>query len=287
MNKAPAFQFYPADFLSDANVAMMDPATIGAYILLICYCWNEDGIPKDIKKLARLSRMNEQQFDEAWVYLSECFVPHADDTKLDHPRLQKEREKQEINRIKKSEAAGMRWGKQRISNAGADNKSSISNAGALQMECLSSPSSTSKKSPLESPQGDRAKKAFCLPKDWEPNQELLTWALDKYPTVETRQQTERFKNHFIANGKRMVDWDRAWQNWIARSLEFGKPITTAAEPKKNGLIQRIMSAKDVEINADGDPFWVSGKDLQYQQGKNVFLLDGREYFVDQLSIREE
>lgn len=91
--------------------------------------------------------------------------------------------------------------------------------------------------PPVSPQGGKTKKAFRLPEDWEPTPELLAWAKAKHPTVNTETQTELFKNHFLANGKTMVDWSRAWQNWIARSPQFGRPnpITSHAVPKKTPL----------------------------------------------------
>lgn len=79
-----------------------------------------------------------------------------------------------------------------------------------------------KRSPLCPPKGGTSR-ARRLPDDWEPSEELLTWALGKYPTVDTRQQTELFKNHFLANGKTMLTWDRAWMNWIARVKQFERP----------------------------------------------------------------
>lgn len=43
MNKPPAFQFYPDDFLG--GVADMTQAEVGAYILLLCQQWNRGSIP--------------------------------------------------------------------------------------------------------------------------------------------------------------------------------------------------------------------------------------------------
>ena len=39
--KAPAFQFYPKDFLADANVMAMNMEERGCHITLLCACWNE------------------------------------------------------------------------------------------------------------------------------------------------------------------------------------------------------------------------------------------------------
>lgn len=82
--------------------------------------------------------------------------------------------------------------------------------------------------PPVSPKGAKAKRAARLDENWEPNEALLTWALENHPTVDTRQQTFEFKNHFIANGKAYLDWGRTWQNWISRSKKFERPAYTGA-----------------------------------------------------------
>jgi len=49
INKPPAFQFYPKDFLMDDKVIVMNLEEIGAYIKLLCLCWNNNGLTKDQK----------------------------------------------------------------------------------------------------------------------------------------------------------------------------------------------------------------------------------------------
>jgi uncharacterized protein YdaU (DUF1376 family) len=63
--KRPAFQFYPADWLS--GTILLTPAQKGAYIDLLCYAWLEDdcGLPDDDRKLAVLSGLRNQ-----WISLS-------------------------------------------------------------------------------------------------------------------------------------------------------------------------------------------------------------------------
>lgn len=66
-DRAPAFQFYPADFLADPRVAAMPPAAIGAYVLLLCYAWNsaEQGtLPADEAHLSRLCRLHPDDWRE-------------------------------------------------------------------------------------------------------------------------------------------------------------------------------------------------------------------------------
>jgi len=92
MNRPPAFQLYTGDFLADGNVAVMNTTEIGAYCLLIFYCWQEDGLREE--DLAKYARQSPARFRKMWISrLSRCFVKR-EDGKLDHPRLTKERERQ-------------------------------------------------------------------------------------------------------------------------------------------------------------------------------------------------
>jgi hypothetical protein len=52
--KAPAFQFYAKDFLTDGHVAGMTLAERGAYITLLCLCWQERSLPTETARLARM-----------------------------------------------------------------------------------------------------------------------------------------------------------------------------------------------------------------------------------------
>jgi uncharacterized protein YdaU (DUF1376 family) len=92
--KAPAFQFYPADFLSDRNVVVMSMQERGVYITLICHAW-QSPLPSDIAHLARICGTPLAAFRKLWPSLAVCFRPHPDDPGvLIHPRLERERLKQ-------------------------------------------------------------------------------------------------------------------------------------------------------------------------------------------------
>jgi uncharacterized protein YdaU (DUF1376 family) len=95
-DKAPAFQFYPKDFLSDEDQAVMSCEQAGAYIRLICHAWNEGSIPDDAMKCARLAGSEPKRFQaHVWPSVRVCFMA-TEDGRLVHGRLEKEREKQQI-----------------------------------------------------------------------------------------------------------------------------------------------------------------------------------------------
>lgn len=92
--KSPAFQFYPADWLSDAEVSVMTLEEEGAYIRALCFCWREGFIPSDPTRLSRLLKGGSTVVA---TVVQARFVLRADDpTKMVHPRLEFERKKQEI-----------------------------------------------------------------------------------------------------------------------------------------------------------------------------------------------
>lgn len=103
---SPAFQFYPAEWLSSDNITLMTPAQEGAYIRLLCYAWNEPdcSIPDNDEQLAVLSRLGEGWFNGGSSVVRKCFVPHKTKSgRLVNLRLLEERKKQETWRRKSSE----------------------------------------------------------------------------------------------------------------------------------------------------------------------------------------
>jgi len=98
--KAPAFQFYPKDFLSDVNVAMMSMEELGCYIKLLCVCWINQAVPAEPDRLATICGMDRERFAAAWPQLRHCFV--ETDGLLRHPRLDSERAKQDAYRQKRA-----------------------------------------------------------------------------------------------------------------------------------------------------------------------------------------
>ena len=108
--KSPAFQFYANDFLSDANVVVMSLQERGAYITLICYCWQQGGLPNDVAYLARLCGVPVTAFRRFWPAVERCFRA-TDDGRLAHPKLDRIRQDQNDYRRRQSDASRKRWDK--------------------------------------------------------------------------------------------------------------------------------------------------------------------------------
>lgn len=100
--KAPAFQFYAKEFLMDGNVQGMSLQERGAYITLMCICWQETSLPSDPRKLANMVGTPYKAFMKFWPAVHGCFQEQG--ARLVHPRLEKERQKQADYRQRQSNA---------------------------------------------------------------------------------------------------------------------------------------------------------------------------------------
>lgn len=110
--KAPAFQFYPKDFLVDT--ASMTPEQVGAYWRLCCYAWvgipgcQQGEIPASEVALAKLAGVSLRSWRRIAEGILNCFV-RVESGNFSHKRLLAEVQKQGNLRAKRAEAAACRW----------------------------------------------------------------------------------------------------------------------------------------------------------------------------------
>lgn len=150
MNKAPAFQFYPQDFISSLDVQLMTTKEVGAYILLLANSWIQEDqcfLPDDENILMRIARMTKEEWDGSAIAVLKKFKKK--NGKIYNTRLLKELEKQEKYQKTKSESgksgAKKRWTREKNddSKAIAKNSSAIVLPMANDSSSSSSSSSTS------------------------------------------------------------------------------------------------------------------------------------------------
>ena len=251
MAHSPAFQFYPADFLSDENTLVMSAEAIGAYWLLVCICWKQDGLPQEMKRLSQLARMQEKKFSRLWeTSISACFYFDAETQRFRHRRLDKELIKQRDNSEKRKAAADARWAARQCK----------SNANALQNDALhisSSTSSANKKKKEDTPQAATPKRGTRLPEPFFLKTEMKEWAKEKRPTIDPVLETEKFCNYWRAKTGRdatKLDWLATWKNWILNARENGtnrqtdrpEKITNVERMQKyDGITDKYVSEKDL------------------------------------------
>lgn len=107
--KAPAFQFYAADYLADENVQLMSIEEEGCFIRLLAYGWREGSIPADEDQLIRLCK-GSTAFQ---TVIKRCFFPDPKNpSRLINKRLKIEAKKQKEFR-KSKQRGGINSGKSR------------------------------------------------------------------------------------------------------------------------------------------------------------------------------
>lgn len=90
---APAFQFYPKDFLTSSKVMLMTMAERGMYITLLAICWLDGSLPADVSALAKMVSTPTKHFAALWPkHLQGCFLER--DGRLTNERLNIERKRQ-------------------------------------------------------------------------------------------------------------------------------------------------------------------------------------------------
>lgn len=104
MSTAPAFQFYPADFI--VGTAEMSPEEVGAYIRLLCYQWSKGGLPDDQAKCASMAGCSGNAIASIWHKFGRC-----EDGRMRNTRMEAVRAEQDKYRAKQADNAKKRWKK--------------------------------------------------------------------------------------------------------------------------------------------------------------------------------
>jgi len=177
MSKAPAFQFYAAEYLADERVQLMTIEEEGVYIRLLSYCWREGSIPADPALLTRLCKGSDVS---RMPLVLEAFAPMIDDhRRLIHTRLEKEREKQSEYRQQQRERGshgGRVSAKKRVAAAQAPATPPANPA----LEPALKPDSSSSSSSSSSPSSLEAHTSACA---HAPKIEEVKAAAETFPTL--------------------------------------------------------------------------------------------------------
>ena len=215
MNKPPAFQFYPKDFLTDDKVALMNLEQVGAYIKLLCYCWLNGGLPNDQEELRNMCGCSDAiTWSKIWKKISKCF--YEKNQKLFNKRLDKEKRVQKKRR-KLLQTAGKKGAEKRwpghsqaIARPMAKNSSSSS----------SSSSSSINNNPPISPQ----KISYNFEKkEWEniSDKDKELWK-KTYPACDIEHELLAMGDWLLSNPDRKKSNYRAFiSRWLKKQQDRG------------------------------------------------------------------
>ena len=112
--RIPAYLWYPRDFDMDEEVKLMTYEEEGVYRRLLDHQWFHDGLPADVKQIARLvPKLSAARFLKLWPSMAMKF--QARDGRLVNPKLERVRLEFEAFKSAKAAAgkagAAARWGK--------------------------------------------------------------------------------------------------------------------------------------------------------------------------------
>lgn len=124
--KLPWFKFYASDWISDGHVRTMTSRQKGWYIDLLCYAWQEGGLPDSLPALRTLtsfyadgeyldmipessSRPLIKELADEFDEIISLFRTKLPDGRITHPRLHKLRLEMEQVSEQKTKAARARW----------------------------------------------------------------------------------------------------------------------------------------------------------------------------------
>lgn len=83
-----------------------------------------------------------------------------------------------------------------------------------------------------------AKRKCKLPDDWEPNAQHYTLAVEQ--GVDPNAELAKFRDHAIATGRLMLDWDACFRTWLRNARGYAP--RGVAPPPRSTRSERILSA---------------------------------------------
>lgn len=233
MNKAPSFQWYPADYLADMQVRMLSWASRGLYVDLLCYCWREGYIPADSSAIAQLSGCHDLAIIEPCLLL---FSESGESGKLIHKRLEKEREKQNEHRKERAEAgkkgAESRWGNKKPTRKKKDSKANGSaNGSAIVLPMAKNGSSSSTSTSLIERELPFSSSDFAeVWQDWQQHRKEK-----KQPLTDTAIKSQFKKLKKMGEARAIAALTNSTENGytgIFEPKEQKPPIRSIHEPQK-------------------------------------------------------
>lgn len=274
---APAFQFYPSDFIM--GTASMTPDEVGGYIRLLCHQWTGGGVPNNRKKLESLTGISGESLDT----ILEKFRLY-EDGKLKNDRLEKVRSGQQEYREKQSRIAKTGWEKRRVANAnpmpthmpdGCQNdglQSSSSSSTLTTTTTTPSESSLGKepnstpplenKNPVPLPSEERKKAAhtgaapnlskehlFAVSPFADLEKFVAAFTDPKYHTVDLQYYYEAVRDWSAAGNKKRIDWIAVARTFIRGDAKENKIKQSGTGSK---IQERVGTMQQVQQNRKYD-----------------------------------
>ena len=256
----PWMPLYVADYLGDTG--HLSTIEHGAYMLLIMHYWQTASLPDDDRKLARIARMQPDEWAEVRDTLAGLFGPD-----WTHKRIDAElAHAQDV--IGKRSAAAKAMHAKRSASAEQEQRGSDANApaNAEQVHDKCSDNHNHHHQPIHSHPSDahshttdereRPKsRGRALPDSWAPNDKHRAEAEVLGRDADwLARQAESMRTWALSNRNRAVarkaDWDLTFLGWLRREHEKNPPQQSRAPPSwapvdTKAAMERAMAAKGI------------------------------------------
>lgn len=259
---------YTSDLVS--SCVDMTPHQFGAYVRLLCYAWDNSGLPNDFDACARIAGGIEGQDWKVIRRRLDVIDAGTDRERLSHPRLEAEREKQANLHDSRSEA-GRRAAEKRWQTHSKRNADALTKPCHLEpepelepdiyLEPENLPPAAQGDAPSVPQKRNRSKPADPLRWDsisgWEGVAEAdrRAWAT-AYPAVAIDAEMARADQWLRANPEKAhrKKWRQFIVGWFSRTQDRGgtrgaqqKPTTQAADSKRFFRAEFQQSMTDSEF----------------------------------------
>jgi len=217
-------------FYDHPKFVALTPGAVGLWVIGLAYC-NRNLTDGFIHNLA-LPRLLADDMDTCVNYANELVAVGTWEEIEEgyqvvnylefQPSAAEVRQQREVERQRKAEWRARKADKRLSREASQrDNDGSPADVPAM---------SRSIPTPTPTPKVKSETRASALPPDFTPTDEQRQWAATVIRASQIDGETQKFIDHFTANGKRMKDWNAAWRNWIRRSREFDRQAPSDFRP---------------------------------------------------------
>ncbi len=238
--KAPAFQFYPADWRKDPGIQSLSLNDRGAWFEILCLMHESprrgvlllpSGEPMQPKQLARILGVSCDKTNLILKRIQVSGVSSRDQLTgaLLCRRMVRDEEISALRRM-----AGAQGGNPALL------KQTVNQDPTTPVNQKPTPSSSPSSS--ASPSGEKKKKEKAspspkkqpVPVQLEITEAMREWAHgDGFTDADIQRETPAMLDHFRAKGESRTDWIATWRNWIRNSLKFNRNGNGGS----NGIIQ--------------------------------------------------
>ena len=80
---------------------------------------------------------------------------------------------------------------------------------------------------------------------------LLEWAEKNVPRLDLAWYTAQFEDYWTAHGKKMVNWDATWRNWMRKASDESRPhLKQATQRPYHPKVSDIFKSGDTMSRAE-------------------------------------